>query len=259
MDRSTLTYRLTHPGALSCGRRGALPLPEARQGMGSERTAPGEEFRKRPRSAILARIGLRRWLARADGRPQIHTWNTTADKVERPDRLVWDIDPGPRCCGTKLSRRRHCPARLLQEAGPRIPQNHRRPGAARRRPAETQSRTRLACLDFARALSEAIEEPTPALHDSRWPRPAANKDPDRLPENNRTNTSVCAFSTRARRGATVSAPVRWEEMREPPRLDASDRAPAPGSPARGSMEGVLAKRADDPAARSVALMRASAK
>jgi bifunctional non-homologous end joining protein LigD len=26
---------------------------------------------------------------------EIHTWNSTVDDVERPNRLVWDLDPGP--------------------------------------------------------------------------------------------------------------------------------------------------------------------
>jgi bifunctional non-homologous end joining protein LigD len=26
---------------------------------------------------------------------EIHTWNSTADDVERPNRIVWDLDPGP--------------------------------------------------------------------------------------------------------------------------------------------------------------------
>jgi bifunctional non-homologous end joining protein LigD len=27
---------------------------------------------------------------------EIHTWNTTIDDVERPNRIVWDLDPGPK-------------------------------------------------------------------------------------------------------------------------------------------------------------------
>jgi bifunctional non-homologous end joining protein LigD len=26
---------------------------------------------------------------------EVHTWNTIADDVERPNRIVWDLDPGP--------------------------------------------------------------------------------------------------------------------------------------------------------------------
>ena len=26
---------------------------------------------------------------------EIHTWNSTDDDIERPNRIVWDLDPGP--------------------------------------------------------------------------------------------------------------------------------------------------------------------
>src|SRR5687768_8571190 len=26
---------------------------------------------------------------------EVHTWNSTIDRVERPNRIVWDLDPGP--------------------------------------------------------------------------------------------------------------------------------------------------------------------
>ena len=26
---------------------------------------------------------------------EIHTWNPPTDDIERPDRIVWDLDPGP--------------------------------------------------------------------------------------------------------------------------------------------------------------------
>src|SRR5204863_182855 len=27
---------------------------------------------------------------------EIHTWNSTFEAVERPNRIIWDLDPGPR-------------------------------------------------------------------------------------------------------------------------------------------------------------------
>jgi len=33
-------------------------------------------------------------LARADGIVVIHTWHSTADDAERPNRIVWDVGPG---------------------------------------------------------------------------------------------------------------------------------------------------------------------
>src|SRR5262245_12097587 len=41
---------------------------------------------------------------------EIHTWNATADDVERPNRIVWDLDPGPAVNGTATV----AAARLLQ-------------------------------------------------------------------------------------------------------------------------------------------------
>ena len=26
---------------------------------------------------------------------EIHTWNSIIDNIERPNRIVWDLDPGP--------------------------------------------------------------------------------------------------------------------------------------------------------------------
>jgi hypothetical protein len=30
---------------------------------------------------------------------EIHTWNSTADDIERPNRIMWDLDPGPAAAG----------------------------------------------------------------------------------------------------------------------------------------------------------------
>ena len=42
---------------------------------------------------------------------EIHTWNSTADDVEHPNRIVWDLDPGPDVAWTQTV----AAARLLRE------------------------------------------------------------------------------------------------------------------------------------------------
>lgn len=39
---------------------------------------------------------------------EIHTWNSVADDVERPNRIVWDLDPGPSVNGRRSRRQRGC-------------------------------------------------------------------------------------------------------------------------------------------------------
>jgi bifunctional non-homologous end joining protein LigD len=69
------------------------------------------------------------------------------------------------------------------------------------------------CLDFSRALSEAIEGTDPELYTTQFAK--AGREQRILLDylrNNRTNTSIAAYSTRARAGAPVSVPLTWDEL-----------------------------------------------
>jgi bifunctional non-homologous end joining protein LigD len=77
-------------------------------------------------------------------------------------------------------------------------------------------RTVSECLDFARAVSEAIARTDPRSYTTAFAK--AGREGKILVDylrNNRTNTSVCAFSPRARPGAAVSMPLDWDELDEP--------------------------------------------
>jgi len=66
---------------------------------------------------------------------------------------------------------------------------------------------------FARAIGEELEKAQPAAYTTAMPK--AQRRGRILIDyfrNNRGNTSVAAYSTRARPGATVSAPISWEEL-----------------------------------------------
>ena len=74
------------------------------------------------------------------------------------------------------------------------------------------------CLAFSRALALALERLHPRTFTTRYAKKGREAKIllDYL-RNNRTNTTIAAFSPRARDGAPVSFPVAWEDLT--PRLD----------------------------------------
>ena len=70
------------------------------------------------------------------------------------------------------------------------------------------------CLGFSRALSERFEQAQPDVYTTAFAKAGRSRKIliDYL-RNNRTNTSIAAYSTRAREGAPVSVPLGWEELR----------------------------------------------
>jgi bifunctional non-homologous end joining protein LigD len=144
---------------------------------------------------------------------EIHTWNTRHTNVERPDRIVLDLDPGPAVkwpavvAAAKLVRTMLRTLDLeswVKTTGGRglhvvVPLEPRQDWTV--------------CLDFARAAAEALVRHDPTQFTTAF----ARRGRERLilvdyMRNNRTNTSIAAFSTRARDGAPVSMPVAWNEL-----------------------------------------------
>ena len=144
---------------------------------------------------------------------EIHTWNSTTRDVERPNRLVWDFDPGPRVPWPAVIKAAKAIRELLGTLGleswvkttggrglhvvaPIVPQ-----------------RQWSECLDFARAVAAALAATDPSLFTITFAkRGRESKILIDYLRNNRTNTSVCAYSARAREGATVSMPLTWEQL-----------------------------------------------
>src|SRR5204863_336810 len=70
------------------------------------------------------------------------------------------------------------------------------------------------CLEFARTFAQALVRRQPALFTERFAK--AGRDDKILIDylrNNRTNTSIAAFSTRAKPDAPVSVSLTWAELR----------------------------------------------
>jgi bifunctional non-homologous end joining protein LigD len=144
---------------------------------------------------------------------EIHTWNSRFRDVERPDRIVIDLDPGQAVEWPAVVEAARLVRSLLRAidldsfvktTGGRglhvvIPLVPRADWAE--------------CLAFARAFALALVRRQPSLFTERFAK--AGRETKILVDylrNNRTNTSVAAYSTRARPEATVSTPLTWSEL-----------------------------------------------
>jgi bifunctional non-homologous end joining protein LigD len=148
---------------------------------------------------------------------EIHTWNSTADDIERPNRVVWDLDPGPAVSWKQVVKA----AELVRDvlATLKLTSWVKTTGGRGLHvvvPLEPK-RTVAECLNFSRAVSEAVASTDPDAYTTAFAKSGREHKIliDYL-RNNRTNTSVCALSSRARPGATVSMPLGWNELVEPP-------------------------------------------
>ena len=145
---------------------------------------------------------------------EIHTWNSVVDDVERPNRIVIDLDPGKDVTWTQIVEAgrtvRKALAALDLESFPKTTGGRGLHVVVPLTPHADWS----ACLDFSRALSEAIERSDPETYTTQFARAGRERKIliDYL-RNNRTNTSIAAYSTRARPHAPVSMPITWPELR----------------------------------------------
>ena len=144
---------------------------------------------------------------------EIHPWGARADRVDRPDLLVFDLDPDPAVgweavvTGARLMHDR------LEELGLR---SFLKTSGGKGLHVCMPIERRTSWDDvkaFCRALAESITADDPAHYIATMSK-ARRKGRifiDYL-RNARGATSVAAYSTRARPGAPVSAPIRWDEL-----------------------------------------------
>jgi bifunctional non-homologous end joining protein LigD len=143
---------------------------------------------------------------------EIHTWNSTADDIERPNRIVWDLDPGPAISWKLIVKAAHLVRKVLKTLG--LTSWVKTTGGHGLHVVVPIKRERdwSECLAFARDVSDAIVKTDPIYTTTFAKRGRERKILIDYLRNNRTNTSICAFSPRARTGAMVSMPLDWREL-----------------------------------------------
>ena len=149
---------------------------------------------------------------------EIHTWNSTIDDIERPNRIVWDLDPGAGVTWRQVVRASRLVRAVLKTLG--LESWVKTTGGRGLHVVTPIARSRVVseCLDFSRSVSEAMVRTDPGLYTTKFAKVGRERKIliDYL-RNNRTNTSISAFSPRARPGATVSMPIEWDDLEDRPR------------------------------------------
>lgn len=144
---------------------------------------------------------------------EFHPWGAHVDRPEKPDTLVFDLDPGPGIGWKRVVEAARDVRARLQEAG--LESFVRLSGGKgvhvvvpiRRGPSWDQAK------DFTGAFAEAMAAHRPLDYVATM---SKAKREDRIfidwLRNGRGATSVCSWSLRARAGAPVAMPLRWEEL-----------------------------------------------
>jgi bifunctional non-homologous end joining protein LigD len=144
---------------------------------------------------------------------EIHTWNSTMADIERPNRIIWDLDPGPDVTWKQVVKAATLVRKALKTLG--LTSWVKTTGGRGLHVVVPIMPARVVaqCLDFSRNVSEAIVRADPRLYTTAFAKLGRERQIliDYL-RNNRTNTSICAYSPRARPGATVSMPVDWSDL-----------------------------------------------
>jgi bifunctional non-homologous end joining protein LigD len=144
---------------------------------------------------------------------EIHTWNSGCADLERPNRVVLDIDPGIDVGGRAVVDAARVIRDLLLVMDLR---SFVKTTGGRGLHVVVPLRPRAdwtECLAFAKAVADVLVRRDPSTFTMQFKK--EGRDDKMLIDylrNNRTNTSVAAYSPRARAGAAVSTPLAWTEL-----------------------------------------------
>jgi bifunctional non-homologous end joining protein LigD len=144
---------------------------------------------------------------------EIHPWGSKANALDKPDRLIFDLDPGPQISWNDLvAGALDVRARLAQDKLESFVKTSGGKGLHVVAPVAPRA-TWEEAKDYCRALAEAMAGDSP----DRVTATMAKRDRsgrifvDYL-RNGRGSTAAAAYSTRARPEASISMPVEWSEL-----------------------------------------------
>jgi bifunctional non-homologous end joining protein LigD len=152
---------------------------------------------------------------------EIHPWGSATGDLERPDRLIFDLDPGEGVSWSGVIEaarevRERLRTRLKLESFVKTTGGKGLHVVAPLVPSIDWNQAKATCKE----LAEAMATDSPRRYVTIMAKSARNGKifVDYL-RNGRGATAVAAYSTRARAGATVSTPLGWDELSDAVRSD----------------------------------------
>jgi DNA ligase D-like protein (predicted polymerase) len=204
-----------------------------------EKTKVGEYLVADSISAVVALAQM--------GVVEIHTWNSTTDDIERPNRIVWDLDPGPEVAWKHTV----ATARLLRDVLKTLSLASWVKTTGGRGlhvvvPIEPSLDWSALPRVFARCERILRTQQSVALHDGVQQAGTRSQDPDRLPQKQPDeHVGVRVLAARAG-GCSGVASVGLAGVEGGRRaMDAAHRSATSSSPARRSVGRLLESRAAD--------------
>jgi bifunctional non-homologous end joining protein LigD len=144
---------------------------------------------------------------------EIHPWGSREDRIEQPDRLTFDFDPGTDVGWRGVVRGAQLCRDLLSKAGLRSWVKTSGGKGLHVVVPLMRSTGWEDAKDFAHAVADEMVRREPTLYTANMSKAKRSGKifVDYL-RNGRGATSVAAYSTRARSGAPVSTPLGWDEL-----------------------------------------------
>ncbi|WP_437593757.1 DNA ligase D [Sorangium sp. So ce1000] len=150
------------------------------------------------------------------GALEVHVWGSRVDRIEQPDRMVFDLDPAPDLPWERVADAARAARRLLASLGLQsfVKTTGGKglhvvvPIAPRRGWDEVKP--------FTKAVADALVRADPTRYTATMSKAKRTGKVfvDYL-RNGRGATAVAPYSTRARPGAAVATPLSWDELDAP--------------------------------------------
>ncbi len=146
---------------------------------------------------------------------EIHIWGSTVDQLEKPDQIIFDLDPDE---GLDVDAVREAALDIRTKLDDLSLANFVKTSGGKGyhvvvplRPSADWTKVKGFAHDFAKALAQAEPDRYTATLSKKSRKGRIFIDYLR---NGKGSTTVAPYSSRAKKGATVSMPVTWEEVED---------------------------------------------